>query len=410
MADLDYNKFNWVQSAKERREAIVEEPTGIGAKPTSQQEPMDKGFYESMYDAIMSYFDNAEEADRVLTAKEIDKDRVKGEVLREFDALDSLLSEDTETPSLDYFDGIDRDVMEDTVQAQADRIVDTAGATFEKPSGELIEGFKDVTDTDEGKLTNEEPLYEMAEEIDPGTITTSELSTGKGIMSPVSDDDMGLPDEPSQVEELKDLYAVKGKSYKKSQIKSWSHINDPMVEGGVRGKSRVHGDASIDTQNTVIERIIQKGTERGLSDRDIAIVLAIAKHESGFNPDAAAGTTSARGLGQFIDDTGAAYGITDDNQWDLDTQVDALIDHTLDNKTRAESKGQGEEYIYKYHHDGPTKDYGGLKISKDKVVPLINKFEEYLKSKGERQEPDYPDQTRETSPRPMLRPEEEEDS
>ena len=102
MADLDYNKFNWVQSAKERREAIVEEPTGIGAKPTSQQEPMDKGFYESMYEAIMSYFDNAEEADRVLTAKEIDKDRVKGEVLREFDALDSLLSEDTKTHSLEW--------------------------------------------------------------------------------------------------------------------------------------------------------------------------------------------------------------------------------------------------------------------------------------------------------------------
>ena len=187
MADLDYNKFNWVQSAKERREAIVEEPTGIGAKPADQQEPMDKGFYESMYDAIMSYFDNTEEADRVLTAKEIDKDRVKGEVLREFDALDSLLSKDTETPSLDYFDGIDRDVMEDTVQAQADRIVDTAGATFEKPSGELIEGFKDVTDTEEGKLTNVKPLEELAEAIDPGTIDTSELR-GKGLMSPRLDE------------------------------------------------------------------------------------------------------------------------------------------------------------------------------------------------------------------------------
>lgn len=182
MADLDYNKFNWVQSAKERREAIVEEPTGIGAKPADQQEPMDKGFYESMYDAIMTYFDDAEEADRVLTAKEIDKDRVKGEVLREFDALDSLLSEDTKTPSLDYFDGIDRDVMEDSVQAQADRITETADATFEKPSGELVSGLKDVTDTEEGKLTNEEPLYKMAEEIDPGTIET------KGIMSKPSDD------------------------------------------------------------------------------------------------------------------------------------------------------------------------------------------------------------------------------
>ena len=181
MSDYKY-KFDFsIPDAKTQREQVTQQ--GIGARPADEQEPMDKGFYESMYDAIVTYFDDAEEADRVLTAKEIDKDRVKGEVLREFDALDSLLSKDTETPSLDYFDGIDRDVMEDTVQAQADRIVDTAGATFEKPSGELIEGFKDVTDTEEGKLTNVKPLEELAEAIDPGTIDTSELP-GKGLMSP----------------------------------------------------------------------------------------------------------------------------------------------------------------------------------------------------------------------------------
>ena len=185
MSDYKY-KFDFsIPDAKTQREQVTQQ--GIGARPADEQEPMDKGFYESMYDAIVTYFDDAEEADRVLTAKEIDKDRVKGEVLREFDALDSLLSKDTETPSLDYFDGIDRDVMEDTVQAQADRIVDTAGATFEKPSGELIEGFKDVTDTEEGKLTNVKPLEELAEAIDPGTIDTSE-SPGKGLMSPRLDE------------------------------------------------------------------------------------------------------------------------------------------------------------------------------------------------------------------------------
>lgn len=49
----------------------------------------------------------------------------------------------------------------------------------------------DVTDTDEGKLSNEEPLYKMAEEIDPGTIDTNTLDadggaapSGKGLMSP----------------------------------------------------------------------------------------------------------------------------------------------------------------------------------------------------------------------------------
>jgi predicted chitinase len=190
MADLDYNKFNWVQSAKERREAIVEEPTGIGAKPADEQEPMDKGFYESMYDAIMTYFDNAEEGDRVLTAKEIDKDRTKGEVLREFDALDSLLSEDTETPSLDAYQAEDIDARMAEFDAQVGRYRDAIPAQVDTMGSRAQLGveLKDVTGTDEGKLTNEEPLYEMAEEIDPGTITTSELSTGKGLMSPRLDE------------------------------------------------------------------------------------------------------------------------------------------------------------------------------------------------------------------------------
>ena len=179
---------------------------------------------------------------------------------------------------------------------------------------------------------------------------------------------------------LKRLYAKKGKAYRDSQIVGHSYINTDLIEGGVRGNSRIHGDASIKTQNIVINKIIKKGMDKGLSDRDIAIVLAIAKHESGFNPDAAAGTTSARGIGQFINRTGAAYGLTDDNQWDVDAQIDALIDHTIDNKNLADRRDQGEEYIYKYHHDGPTSDYVGLTTSVNKVVPLADKFEKYLES------------------------------
>ena len=179
---------------------------------------------------------------------------------------------------------------------------------------------------------------------------------------------------------LKRLYAKKGKAYRDSQIVGHSYINTDLIEGGVRSNSRIHGDASIKTQNIVINKIIKKGMDKGLSDRDIAIVLAIAQHESGFNPDAAAGTTSARGIGQFINRTGAAYGLTDDNQWDVDAQIDALIDHTIDNKNLADRRDQGEEYIYKYHHDGPTSDYGGLTTSVNKVVPLADKFEKYLES------------------------------
>lgn len=257
----------------------------------------------------------------------------------------------------------------------------------------------DVTDTDQGQLSSPEPLVEMARQVREEDIQVKALEPL--YEKAATDDDMGLPSSPSQVEELKGLYAKKGKEYRKDQIVDWSYINDPLVDGGVRGNSRVWGDASIETQNTVIDRIVSKGREEGLDDRKIALVLAIAKVESGFNPDAAAGTTSARGLGQFINRTGNTYGITEENQWDLDTQINALIAHTKDNMKLAE--GRGEEYIYAFHHDGPSLAYGGLDISKNKVMPLVNQFETFLQGKGTLQEPDYPDQTRGTSPRPVLR-------
>jgi hypothetical protein len=53
-------------------------------------------------------------------------------------------------------------------------VVDTIGNEALDRSGMRL---VDVTDTEKGKLSNEEPLYKMAEEIDPGTIET------KGLMS-----------------------------------------------------------------------------------------------------------------------------------------------------------------------------------------------------------------------------------
>lgn len=63
------------------------------------------------------------------------------------------------------------------------------------------------------------------------------------------------------------------------------------------------GDAPADVKEAVVNMIINEGRKAGLSDRDIAILLAIAYVESGFSPDAAARTTTASGVGQFIDNT-----------------------------------------------------------------------------------------------------------
>ncbi len=171
-----------------------------------------------------------------------------------------------------------------------------------------------------------------------------------------------------------------GKGYTK--FSTTTHYNDPIddSDGRPAGNSRKWGDASTNVQKQVIDAIISEAQSRGLSTRDQAALLAIARTESGFNPDAAAGTTSASGIGQFIDKTGGAYGIDDSNRFDITNNVNALIDHYIDNKELAAANGHPDEidWIYKYHHDGPTKDYGGLEIARCKILPLINMYEHEL--------------------------------
>lgn len=166
-----------------------------------------------------------------------------------------------------------------------------------------------------------------------------------------------------------------GRGYKANQIKSYSYYNQPVVEQGpLRGRSRKWGDISEEGKREMISRIAEASRAEGLDPDDTAYVLAIAHIESGFNPDAAAGTTSAHGLGQFINRTGAHYGLSDSNRWNIDEQIRALIEHYKDNKKMAEKKGKGKEYIYAYHHDGPSLAYGGVKLAREKVMPLYGMY------------------------------------
>lgn len=170
-----------------------------------------------------------------------------------------------------------------------------------------------------------------------------------------------------------------GAAYRSNQIESWSHYREPIDESRpLHGQSRRWGDASPEVQSRVIDSLIESSRDAGLTPRETAYVLAIARVESGFNPDAAAGTTSASGLGQFIDKTGKHYGLNNANRFDVDAQSDALVAHFVDNRNLARDRGQGEDYIYKYHHDGPTRDYGGLGLSQRKVAPHLDEYEQFV--------------------------------
>ena len=95
--------------------------------------------------------------------------------------------------------GITQSLTEEDVAVRAASRDPEYGNKLDKDQTIMI----DVTDTDEGKLSNEEPLYKMAEEIDPGTIDTNTLDadggaapSGKGLMSPRldgKDGDMSVP-------------------------------------------------------------------------------------------------------------------------------------------------------------------------------------------------------------------------
>jgi putative chitinase len=198
----------------------------------------------------------------------------------------------------------------------------------------------------------------------------------------------------------------RGREYRSDQIKPWSHYREPIdtAPGRLAGNSRVWGDASPEVQSRVIDELIGASQRAGLSPRETAHVLAIARIESGFNPDAAAGTTSAAGLGQFIDRTGAGlrdHPLNNGNRFDARAGSDALVEHFIENRNLARSRGQGEEYIYKYHHDGPTRDYGGLGLANREVMPRLDEYERFVRQRLGQQQTDpartTPGQTPSTS-------------
>lgn len=163
----------------------------------------------------------------------------------------------------------------------------------------------------------------------------------------------------------------------KGDVASQSYFNKPL-SGNFASFSRAAGDTTKEEKQKVINLIIGTGRQAGMSEREIAYTLATASVESGFNPEAAAHESSASGIGQFVNLTGKSYNINKDTRWNLEAQVQALVDHTVDNIAMAKQKDLGEEYIYALHHDGPKLNRDGLSISREKVMPLVDKYLKYL--------------------------------
>lgn len=162
---------------------------------------------------------------------------------------------------------------------------------------------------------------------------------------------------------------------------SFSHYLDPIdyTEGRLAGYSRNYGDASSSVQMQVMKKILDYSSD--FSKEDQGLLLAIARLESGFNPDAAATSTSASGVFQFIKSTGKAYGLTDEDRFDADANIKAGVRFFADNVKLFDRKFPGLEgseravMLYALHHDGPSLKYGGEAIARREILPYLERFQ-----------------------------------
>lgn len=206
------------------------------------------------------------------------------------------------------------------------------------------------------------------------------------------------------------LFASKGKAYKESSIEKYSWLSKkPTInkpDGKIAGISRVWGDISHENQKRVIDLIIEVGTRYKLSYRDIAHLLLLVKVESGFNPDAAAGTTSAAGLAQYTEATveeatkaiyskkllGFTIDLEDENIFDAERgALSALLSFLIcKNKAKEHFPDEIENNIYLFHHEGwyfnPKKGSQARipevrSIIANKIINQLDEVERLLKAK-----------------------------
>ncbi|WP_226790120.1 hypothetical protein [Rahnella sikkimica] len=206
------------------------------------------------------------------------------------------------------------------------------------------------------------------------------------------------------------LFSLKGKAYFDSQIISSSLLKTyPNIDTTkeIKGNSRISGDIDEQSQRKVIDMLITIGARYKLTYKEISYILLCAYIESGFNPDAAAGTTSAAGIGQatiaFVDYTlqnsskrlGFTLDITGERIFDAELGCYAIIFALLRARDLVSDfyHSNDDDYwrwLYYLHHDG----LGSLKqyhknehvISKDatdcanKIIVRLPEIENLLKS------------------------------
>lgn len=174
------------------------------------------------------------------------------------------------------------------------------------------------------------------------------------------------------------LYVEAPLKMRQFKAEPWSLYYSPIdhSEGRLSGYGRMAGQASNEVQESVIQSILDASS--ALSAQDQAILLGIARIESGYNPDASAPSTSAAGVFQFVKRTGAAFGLSSPSDFfDAEKNIEAGIKLYIENSAILDARYpglKGDEraaMLYALHHDGPSLAYGGYDIAVKRLIPIL---------------------------------------
>lgn len=174
----NYSMFEVDKEPPTQLQSRFKERRGIGVQP-SKEEPESGSWRDVFMGVLKGYFGDEEEAKIALT---------KAPEQPSYDMDDALQT----LKSVNLPSRVSEPVLEGAPEKPEmgsrepfELEVDTIGnEALDRNGMRLV----DVTDTEEGKLSNEEALFEMGKQIRNELITTSELPSGKGLMSPRLDE------------------------------------------------------------------------------------------------------------------------------------------------------------------------------------------------------------------------------
>ena len=184
-----------------------------------------------------------------------------------------------------------------------------------------------------------------------------------------------------------DTFNVFAPKRDKQPVGKHSHYNEPIdhTPGRPAGVTRDWGDVHVPVQDTLIDALIGASKAHHLSKHDAALILAIVRDESGFNPDAANKEWSASGPGMFMDKTGPKYGVTPQERFDIQSNANGVVQDYLDCKKEVENRHHGltdaqrDRWIYKYYHDWLQEGRGFKEFDKpDGVKQWISPIEKAI--------------------------------